>query len=186
MLWGTASTVYVNFKCCNSSSSGPVLAVGARTPKERWLPVRMAHDARVFSQHPTFTTAVESQAIVTSVTAGFEQMSWTPIPAATGMSLHLTVDGRSYLFEALANSATEGGGVRVVVGGIKRAKPVDGEILARVVDIVTINEACALATEYPSRGSFRILRRCASHASSDATYAVVETTGMQPCVLLLR
>ena len=101
------------------------------------------------------------------------------------MSLRLTVDGRSYVFESCASSTTEGGR-RVVVGGIKTAKAVDAEMFARVVDIVTVNKACALATEYPSGGRFRILRRCASHVSSFATYAVVETIGEQPCVLVLR
>lgn len=61
----------------------------------------------------------------------------------------------------------------------------DLEVLARVVDVVTVNEACALVTEYPSGGHFRVLRRCASHTSSLATYAVVETIGERPYVLVL-
>lgn len=68
---------------------------------------------------------------------------------------------------------------RVAVGGITRAKAIDGESLAGVVDIVTVNEDCALAPEYPSHGCFRILRRCKSHVSSVATYAVVETVDEQ-------
>ena len=167
------------------SGSGPVVAVGARAPKEKWLPFRMASDAHVAPQTPIFATAVASEAIVSSGTAGFEHMLWTPIPAAMGMSLHLTVDGRSYVFESCATSATEGGR-RVLVGGIKRASAVDAEVLARVVDIVTVNEACALATEYPSGGRFRILRRCASHTSSLATYAVVETVVENSYLLIVR
>lgn len=186
VLWGTASTVYVNCKCCNSPGSGPVVAIGARAPKETWLPVRMTSNARVVSPTPTNAKAVESQAITPSVTAGFEHMSWTPIPAGTGMSLRLTIDGRSYVFESCASSTPAGGGRRVVVGNIKKAKAVEGEIFARVVDIVTVAEACALVTEYPSRGHFRILRRCASHVSSFATYAVVETIDEQPYILVLR
>lgn len=158
VLWGTASTVHYNFKCCVSSGSGPVVTVGARAPNKKWLPFRTASDARVVPPTPTFATTVGSQAIVSSVTAGFERMSWTPIPAATGMSLHLTVDGRSYVFELCASSTTEGGR-RVVVGGIKRAKAVAAEMFARVGGIVTVNEACALATEHPSGGRIRILRR---------------------------
>ena len=186
VLWGSASTVYVNCKCCSSSGSGPVLTVGARIPKEKWLPIRMASNARVTSPTPEPATTIESQAIVFSVNAGLERMSWTPIPTATGMSLRLTVDGRSYLFETCATSTTEGGGSRIVVGDIKRAKTVGGEVLARVVDIVTVNEVCALATEFPSHGCFRILRGCASHASSVATYAVVETIGEQSHILVVR
>lgn len=94
------------------------------------------------------------------------------------MTLRLTVDGRSYVFETCATSTTVGGS-RVVVGDIKRAKAVRREI-------VTVNEVCSLATEYPSRGSFRILRRCASHASTVATYAVVETIGEHSYILVLR
>jgi len=187
VLWGSASTVYVNCKCCSSSGSGPVITVGARIPKEKWLPIRMASNARVTSPTPESATTIESQAIVSSVNAGLERMSWTPIPTATGMSLRLTVDGRSYLFETCATSTTEGGGgSRIVVGDVKRAKAVGGEVLARVVDIVTVNEACALATEFPSRGCFRIFRGCASHASSVATYAVVETIGEQSHILVVR
>ncbi len=104
VLWGSASTVYVNCKCCSSSGSGPVVTVGDRTPKEKWLPIRMASNARVTSPTPEFATTVESQAIVSSVTAGLKRMSWMPIPTATCMTLRLTVDGRSYLFKTCATS----------------------------------------------------------------------------------
>lgn len=186
VLWRDDSTVYINCKCCNSSGSGPAVVVGARTPKKMWLPVRMASDTLIISTKPTFTNAVGSQAIVSSVTDGFEHMSWTAIPAGTSMSLRLTLDGRSYIFESCATSTMERGR-KVVVGGIKRAKAIEGEKLAQVVDIVTVNEACALATEYPSHGCFRILKKCASHVSSLATYAVVETiVAEQLTVLVLR
>lgn len=184
-LWGTSSTVYLNCKCCVSAGTGPVVTVGARDPKEKWLPCRMASDVHAVPPAAAFATGVGSEAIVSSATAGFEHMSWTPIPAGTGMSLRLSVDGRSYVFESCATFTAEGGR-RVIVGGIKRASAVDGQVWARVVNIVTVNESCALATQYPSRGHFRILRRCASYTSSLATYAVVETIGTPPYVLVLR
>lgn len=184
-LWGTSSTVYLNCKCCVSDGTGPVVTVGARNPREKWLPLRLASGVHPVHKAAASATAGGSEAIVSSVTVGFEHMSWTPIPPGTGISLRLSVDGRSYVFESCASSAMEGG-KRVVVGSIKKAKAVDAEILARLVDIVTVNESCELAAEYASRGHFRILRRCASRASSLSTYAVLETIADPSSVLVLR
>lgn len=170
-LWGTGSTVYFDCKCCIASGGGPAVAVGARVPNARWLPVRLGSGARPVPPAATFAATAEPGAIVPSVTTEFERMSWAPDPVSAGMLLRLAIDGRSFVFKSCANSATEGGR-RVFVGGISKARAVGGKLLTKVVDNVSISELCELASQSPSNGCFRMLRTCASHTSSPTTYAV--------------
>lgn len=112
--------------------------------------------------------------MIRSATAGIGAMVWTPILTGTAMFLTISVDGRSYNFKSSA-AATVEDGRRFVVGSITRTRATDAGVNAHVVDVVTVDESSALVGQYPSRGRFRVLRRCASLVSSFATYAVLET-----------
>lgn len=99
---------------------------------------------------PKFEMPVGPGAIVPSVTSGLEAIVRTPVAAGTGMTLALTVDGRAYVFKSCAG-ATLGGGKRGIVGDIKKARAVEGEIVGLVVDVVPVNEFMRARCQVPEQ-----------------------------------
>ena len=181
VLWGTASTVYYTCDCCNASS-GPKVKIGRQAPG-KWLPFRMASVTTFEPPKANMTEdpAGGSLALVPHIASRLETLEWEPVPVGRDVFVTVSVDGHSYVFKSCA--FTVDGGRRFELGSVHTARGTEG-VHALVLDVVTVNDLSELATQYPSKGNFRVLRRCTSHVSSPVTYAVVSV--LDGSVLVVR